>query len=102
MVIKRITRGLCACAIAGMLIIMGCEKFNGPDPYLCEYKFTKFVALDQAAAPISPEIPLEAVMRIVISDAGIFAIVSNPAAADGSGMDIISIDIAAVGQIVFE
>ena len=94
MVIKRITRGLCGCAIAGILFLC-CEKFNGPEPILLEYRSQFVTASGQS-------FQLNSLNRIAISDAGIYVVVNNPAAEDGSGTDLIPIDIASVGKIIFQ
>ena len=95
-IVKRITTGLFGLAIAGILII-GCEKFNGPDPYLCEHKYNQLVLLskaDQGAVPLGPAIPLESLEKLIITDADIRAIVNMPEYAN-------PLPIESIGKIVF-
>ena len=94
MVIKRITRGLCGCAIAGILFLC-CEKFNGPEPILLEYRSQFVTASGQV-------IPLNMVKVIALNDAGIFAVVKIPGFEDKDTSEIIPIDIASVGKIIFQ
>jgi hypothetical protein len=61
--VKRITTGFFGVAVTGLLFL-GCEKSNGPEPYLCEYKYSQLVLGSGTA------IPLESLDMVIIDDAG--------------------------------
>ena len=90
--IKRLKTVLVGCAIAGM-VIFSCEKFSGPEPFLLEYRSQLVTASGQA-------FQVNAVHRIAINDGGIYVVVNNPEAENGE--EVIGIDIAEVGKIIFK
>ena len=96
--IKRITAGLLGLAIAGILI-MGCEKFDGPEPFLSKRLDLNQLVLISAAepgeVPLGPAIPLNSLERLIISDVGMMAVVDIPEYADG-------IPIELVRKIIFQ
>jgi hypothetical protein len=111
-IVKRITVGLSGLAIAGILIV-GCEKFDGPEPYLNkrleQNKLLFISAPDSASAggEVLGEIPLgDTLDKLLISDAAVQAIV-NTTVVDSTGKSTIiketmTLDIATVGKIIFQ
>jgi hypothetical protein len=95
-IVKRITTGLLGLAIAGIVII-GCEKSNGPAPYPCDHTYNQLVLLskaDQGSVPLGPAIPLDSLKNLIIADVGILAVVNMPEYQNGIPME-------AIGKIVF-
>ncbi len=96
MFIKRITVGLWGLAIAGILI-MGCEKMDGPEPYLCKHLVQNQLLLISKAdgvTPLGPAIQLESVEKLVIT-AVTFQAINIPEYANGLSIDM-------VGKIIFQ
>jgi hypothetical protein len=95
--VNRITSGLIGLAILGVFLF-SCEKSNGPVPYLCEHQFSQLVLLSKAelgSVPLGSAIPLDSLKRLIVSDAGMLAVVNMP-----EYLDVV-IPIATVGKIVF-
>lgn len=71
MLIKRITVGFVGLAIAG-IVIMGCEKMDGPDPYLDKrvYDQLLFISRADGQTPLGPGVPLDknSLKLVVIND----------------------------------
>jgi hypothetical protein len=78
MLIKRITVGLWGFAIAGILI-MGCEKMDGPDPYIDKHVYDQFLLISKAdGQPLGAAIPLDKdSLKLVINDAAVLATFSD-------------------------
>jgi hypothetical protein len=73
MIIKRITLGLWGLAIAGILLI-GCEKMDGLDPYLDKHLYNQLVLISSTdQAPLSA-IPLDKdSLKLIINEVAVQA-----------------------------
>jgi hypothetical protein len=80
-----------ALTIAGILII-GCEKSNGPEPYLCSDLYDSLVLMEktnQGSVPMGPAIPLDSLEKLVVTDGNVQAIVNIPEYESGKSMVMI-------------
>ena len=71
MSIKRMMGGLFGLAIA-QILITGCEKSVGPDPYLCEHNVNQVQIMSTAATgsvPLMPAIPFNILEKLIVNDA---------------------------------
>ncbi len=89
-IVKRITVVLWGLAIAGILI-MSCEKMDGPPPYLAQPLENNQIEListaDQGEVPLGPIIPLDSLKQLIITDSTVQAIVNIPEYAAGLPID---------------
>jgi hypothetical protein len=88
---KSMAAGLFGLAIAGILII-SCEKTNGPEPYLCGYLYDSLVLMEktnQGQVLMGPAIPLDSLEKLVVTDGNVQAIVNIPEYKSGKSMVMI-------------
>lgn len=97
MFIKYMTAVLPAVAIAGILIV-SCEKSNGPEPYLCSHLYDSLLLMvktDQGQVPMGPAIPLDSLEKLVVTDSNVQAMVNIPEYQTSQFID-------SIGKIVFK
>lgn len=96
-IIKYLNAGLSVFTAAGILMI-GCEKTNGPEPdYLCSHLYNSLAIMvntDQGQVPAGAAIPLDSLKKLIITDTSIQTIVNMP--------ESTSIAMATMGKIVFK
>jgi hypothetical protein len=76
--VNRITRGLLGVAVAGMFFV-GCEKFDGPDPYVCKHLAKNQLVLYKTdGTVVGPAIPIDSLNLLIITDTTAQAVVNMP------------------------
>jgi hypothetical protein len=115
MVIKRATVALLGLAFA-QLLMMGCEKNEAPDPWLCQHQFNEVVPLSKSnGSKLGPSIPFNKLERLIINDTCMMVTFTTDTVWDKAADTIISmkpsldwveyqvpIDMSTVGKIVFK
>ena len=77
---------------------MNCEKFNGPEPYVCNYQYSKLImtsGADQGQTLLIPAVPLDSVNQLIITDTVVHAVIGLQDSTISHSMD-------AIGKIIFQ
>jgi hypothetical protein len=116
MFIKRTMVGLLGLAIA-QLLMMGCEKSDGPDPWLCQHTFNQVIPMSKAdgSKALGPGLPFDKLDRLIINDTSLIVCytldtirdpVTDTIKETKPSLDWVEyaapIDMGTVGKIVFK